>query len=77
VLGDAAAAGHGILLAPSFYVAPQLRDGRLKRILAAYHLPDLGIHAVYPQRNHVPPKVRAFIDFLAKRFGRKPEWEKT
>jgi len=77
VLGEAAAAGHGILLTPSFYVAPLLRDGRLKRILASYRLPELGIHAVYPQRSHVPPKVRAFIDFLAKRFGRKPEWEKT
>ena len=76
VLGEAAAAGHGILLTPSFYVAPLLRDGRLKRILGGYRLPDLGIHAVYPQREHVPPKVRAFVDFLAKRFGRKPEWEK-
>jgi DNA-binding transcriptional LysR family regulator len=76
VLGEAAAAGHGILLTPSFYVAPLLRDGRLKRILTNYRLPELGIHAVYPQRDHVPPKVRAFVDFLAKRFGRKPEWEK-
>ena len=33
VLAEAAAAGHGILLTPSFYVAPQLREGRLKRIL--------------------------------------------
>jgi DNA-binding transcriptional LysR family regulator len=76
VLGEAAAAGHGIVLAPSFYVAPMLRDGRLKRLLAGYRLQELGIHAVYPQRDHVPPKVRAFVDFLAKRFGKKPEWEK-
>ena len=76
VLGEAAAAGHGILLTPSFYVASLLRDGRLRRILSGYRLPELGIHAVHPQRSHVPPKVRAFIDFLAKRFGRKPEWEK-
>ena len=76
VLAEAAAAGQGIVLAPSFYVAPHLRDGRLRRILAAYRLPEVGIHAVYPQREHVPPKVRAFVDFLALRFGRKPEWEK-
>ena len=76
VLAEAAAAGHGILMAPSFYVAPLLRDGRLKRILANYRLRELGIHAVWPQRDHVPPKVRAFVDFLAQRFGRKPEWEK-
>jgi len=76
VLAEAAAAGHGILLTPSFYVAPQLREGRLKRILAGYRLPELPIHAVYPERAKVPPKVRVFIDFLAARFGRKPDWEK-
>jgi DNA-binding transcriptional LysR family regulator len=76
VLAEAAAAGRGILMAPSFYVAPLLRDGRLKRILPGYRLRELGIHAVWPQRDHVPPKVRAFVDFLARRFGRRPEWEK-
>jgi DNA-binding transcriptional LysR family regulator len=76
VLAEAAMAGRGILVSPSFYVAPMLRDGRLQRILADYRLPELGIHAVYPQKAHVPPKVRVFIDYLAARFGRKPEWEK-
>ena len=76
VLAEAAVAGHGILVSPSFYVAELLRSGRLKRILGLYRLRELGIHAVYPQRGHVPPKVRAFVDFLAQRFGRKPDWEK-
>ena len=76
VLTEAAVAGHGILVTPSFYVAPLLREGRLRRVLSRYRLPELGIHAVYPQRAHVPPKVRAFVDFLAQRFGRKPDWEK-
>jgi DNA-binding transcriptional LysR family regulator len=76
VLAEAAVAGHGVLVAPSFYVAPLLRSGRLRRILTAYGLPELGIYAVYPERTHVPPKVRAFVDFLAKRFGRKADWEK-
>jgi DNA-binding transcriptional LysR family regulator len=76
VLAEAAVAGHGILVTPTFYVAPLLRDGRLRQILARYKAKELGIHAVYPQRGHVPPKVRAFVDFLAQRFGRKPDWEK-
>ncbi|MDQ3025755.1 MAG: substrate binding domain-containing protein [Pseudomonadota bacterium] len=76
VLAEAAVAGHGILMTPSFYVAPLLRDGRLKQILARYKLKELGIYAVYPQGGHVPPKVRAFVDFLVQRFGRKPDWEK-
>ena len=77
VLAEAAVAGHGILVTPSFYVAPLLRSGRLRQILSRYKLKELGIHAVYPQRGHVPPKVRAFVDFLAQRFGRKPDWEKS
>ena len=76
VLAEAALAGRGILVSPSFYVAPMLRDGRLKRILGDYRLPELGIYAVYPQKDHVPPKVRVFIDYLAARFGRKPDWER-
>lgn len=76
ILAEAAVAGHGILMTPSFYVGPLLRQGRLRQILARHGLPELGIHAVYPQRSHVPPKVRAFVDFLAKRFGKKPDWEK-
>ena len=33
VLAEAALAGRGVLVSPSFYVAPMLRDGRLKRVL--------------------------------------------
>jgi hypothetical protein len=32
------------------------------------------IHAVYPQRRHLPAKVRAFIDFLVERLQPKPPW---
>lgn len=77
LLAQAAIAGQGILATPSFYVSDALRAGRLRAVLAHYKLPDIGIYAVYPQRAHVPPKVRAFVDFLARRFGRKPSWEKT
>ena len=76
VLAEAALAGRGVLVTPSFYVAPMLRDGRLTRVLADYRLPEFGIYAVYPQKDHVPPKVRVFIDYLAARFGRRPDWEK-
>ena len=75
-LAEAALAGHGILLSPSFYIGPLLRAGKLRRILAGYTLPSLGVYAVYPQTSHVPPKVRAFVDFLVKRFGKTPDWER-
>ncbi|HYC37822.1 MAG TPA: LysR substrate-binding domain-containing protein [Usitatibacter sp.] len=77
VEAEAALAGMGILMTPSFYVARSIRGGKLTRILTGYRLPAIGIHAVYPQREHVPPKVRAFVDFLAERFAGTPPWERS
>jgi DNA-binding transcriptional LysR family regulator len=73
---DAALAGAGIALLPTFYVGPLIREGKLLALLPGWKPPELGIHAVYPHRQHVPPKVRAFVDFLAKRFGPRPEWDR-
>ncbi len=75
-LRAALVAGRGIALMTSFTVGDDLRSGRLKRVLAAFAAPTLGVHAVYPQRRHVPPKVRAFVDFLAARFGDPPYWDR-
>jgi len=66
----------GILMSPSFYVGPLIRAKKLRQVLANYKLAELGIYAVYPQRSQVPPKVRAFVDFLAKRFGPRPDWDR-
>ena len=77
VLAEAAVAGRGVLMTPTFYVGHLLRAGKLRAILPGYRLlPELAVHAVWPQRGYVPPKVRAFVDFLAQRFGRKPEWDR-
>ena len=67
---EAALRGFGIILLPTFYVEQELRDGTLRRVLPHYRVPDLGMYAVYPQRSFVPPKVRAFVEFLSRSFGR-------
>lgn len=64
----AAVEGLGILMTPHFYVAQALRERKLKQVLARYKLPELGIYAVYSQRDHVPPKLRAFVDHLVEAF---------
>jgi DNA-binding transcriptional LysR family regulator len=73
---EVAVQGLGVHYTPTFYVGDLIREGKLKPILTDYALPELGIYAVYPQRAHVAPKVRAFVDFLAKRFGGKPDWDR-
>jgi len=44
-------------------------------VLPKYPITTTGIHAVMPQRRMVPPRVRAFVDFLAEHFGENPPWE--
>ncbi len=72
VLREAAIAGLGILVDPTFITYRAIRDGRLVPLLCDYELPRSGIHAVYPNRRHLSPKVRAFIDFLGNHFGDPP-----
>jgi len=71
---QAALAGCGITLQPTFLVGPDLRAGRLLRLLPDYLLPDIDVLAVYPSRRHLSAKVRAMIDFLAQQFEGTP-WE--
>jgi DNA-binding transcriptional LysR family regulator len=48
----------------------------LQVVLPDHPLADTGIHAVMPQRRLVPPRVRAFVDFLALKLGGVPPWER-
>lgn len=77
LLRDAAVAGLGIARHSTWHVSEDLRAGRLQVVLPDYRFTDTGIHAVMPQRRLVPPRVRAFVDFLAERFGGTPPWERA
>ncbi len=57
-------AGFGLGLAIEYAVAEDIAAGRLVRVLPDYHLPSLGIFALYPARPHLPLKVRSFLDHL-------------
>jgi len=69
----AALAHQGIVLQPSFMIGQHLQSGALVEILPAYRAVELGIHAVYPSRRHLLPKVRAMLDFLVEAL-RMPAW---
>lgn len=77
VLRDAAVAGLGIALHSTWHVCQDLGEGRLQMVLPDYAIAETGIYAVMPQRRLVPPRVRAFVDFLAERFGDNPPWERA
>jgi DNA-binding transcriptional LysR family regulator len=50
-------------------VAADLREGRLRRVLAPWVGQSADIHAVYPHRHLLTAKVQVFLDFLAERFA--------
>lgn len=68
--------GLGFAMHSMWHVWPDLRAGRLVTVLDKYEAPPTAIHAVMPQRRHVPPRVRAFVDFVADRLGDPPPWER-
>lgn len=75
-LCQAAEADQGIVLGPSFILHRAIETGRLVPILAAYRWPTLTAYAVYPRARHLPRRVRAFVDFLARRFDGVPYWDR-
>lgn len=70
ILLDLAEQGLGIAVAPHIYAATAIGAGRLIRVLPEYVRGQNPIHAVYPSRRLLTPKVRAFIDFASECLGR-------
>lgn len=65
-LRRAAIAGMGIAMLPCFAADQDVRDGKLVTVLAEWQPKDLGIHALYVSRHHLPMAARVLIDFLEK-----------
>jgi DNA-binding transcriptional LysR family regulator len=79
---DAALAGLGIALLPTWLTGREIDARRLTTILPAWEAligpgPDRAIWAVYPPKKVVAPKVRAFLVFLETRFGKPPYWDRS
>lgn len=72
---ELAIAGAGIGRGPVYAIADAVRDGRLRVLLQPYETVDYGLYVVYPHRRYLAAKVRAFIEFLAGRFGGRPDWD--
>lgn len=64
VLVAAALAGNGILYLFEDWLRPYLESGALEPILERWWLRFSGPFLYYPSRRHMPPALRAFIDFV-------------
>ena len=76
-LCQAAVAGEGVVLTPSFIAYREIELGRLVPVLQDVNWPEVAAYAVYPQTRHLSRRVRAFVDFLVERFAGVPYWDRA
>ncbi len=74
VLHDWCLRGWGIAWRSTWEVEADLQAGRLVEVLGEYAAPPNGIYAVFPQRKHLPVRVRLWIDFLKQHFSQPDFW---
>lgn len=69
---QAALAGLGFALLPTYLADPHVAQGRLMRVLENRMPEGPSLMAVYPHRRHLAGKVRAMIDHLVTWFESNP-----
>ena len=74
-LREAAIAGWGVVIEPSFLLCDAVRDNSLDVILPEYDWSDISAYAIYPPTRHLSLRVRMFVDFLVERFKGTPPWD--
>ena len=71
-------AGIGIVLLPVWMVGREIQQGRAEIVLRDYraHPTDLAdeVYAVFPHARNLSAKVRACVDFLARKFRGEPDF---
>lgn len=65
ILRDAALAGLGVALLPTYCVGHDLDAGTLRRVLPEFPIRDRPLYVLFPENRLIPKKVRIFIAFIA------------
>ena len=87
MLREAALAGLGLILMPTWLIGRDLTEGRLRQVLTEWQADvgrqsaaprqEGGIYALYLADRRGSAKVHAFTEFLVGRFGSPPYWDRT
>jgi DNA-binding transcriptional LysR family regulator len=64
-----AAQGLGLIQVPLYHVEPHLAAGTLVEVLPDFRPSPTPVSALYPHSRQLSPRVRVFIDWLAKEFA--------
>jgi DNA-binding transcriptional LysR family regulator len=74
VLHDWCVQGLGLAWRSTWEVERDLAEGRLVSVLEGFAAPSNGVFAVFPQRKHLPLRVRLWIDYLKHSYGDPNYW---
>ncbi|WP_293603445.1 LysR family transcriptional regulator [Polaromonas sp. UBA4122] len=74
VLHDWCLADYGIAWRSTWEVESEIAAGRLVAVLEDFAAPPNGIYAMFPQRKHLPLRVRLWIDFLKHHYSQSGFW---
>ncbi len=75
VLHDWCLAGYGVAWRSTWEVEAEIASGQLVALLEGFAAPPNGIYAVFPQRKHLPLRVRLWIDFLKHNYSQIGFWK--
>ncbi len=75
MMRDAAVAGLGIALLPTFICGPAIRAGELSVVDIGVAAEPESIYVAHPEGRHPSAKLRAFAQCLREAFGDPPYWE--
>ena len=74
VLHEWSLLGKGLAWRSEWEVRDDIRAGRLVEVLKDFRGPDNAVYAVFPQRKHLPLRVRMFVDYLKAHYGNASYW---
>jgi DNA-binding transcriptional LysR family regulator len=69
---EAAIAGIGVAMLPTFIAHEAVRRGALSIVLAQHMRPPIAMYALHPSMRNQTARARAFIDFLVDEFAGEP-----
>lgn len=62
--------GLGLVQMPRFHAEADLAQGTLVEVLQQCQPPSVPVHLLYPRNRQLSPRVRVFIDYVMRAFGR-------
>ncbi len=73
VLVAAAREGHGLVRFSEYYIEDYIQSGELELVLEDYEVDDVATWVIYPNRLHLPTRVRYLVEYLLEELPGKTE----